>query len=62
MGIAGGLIILGLLSGAISKSIWLLLGFSSAGFLIAAAFDFLQRKKEQVATSCKLTQYPPYGY
>lgn len=62
IGIAGGLVMLGLILGAISGSIWLLLGFASAGFLVAAASAAIQQQQAQAASSRKLAQYPPYGY
>ena len=62
IGIASGLVLAGLVLGAISGSIWLLLGFTAAGFSIAAASEAVKLQKEKAAASCKLRQYPPYGY
>ena len=61
-GVAGGMIISGMLLGAFSGSIWLLLGFSAAGFIVAAATEAVKLHKDKAAVSCKLSQYPPYGY
>ena len=62
VGIAGGLAMAGMLLGAISGSIWLLLGFVIAGFGIAAAIEAAKLHRGKAAVSCKLSQYPPYGY
>ena len=61
-GIAGGMIMSGMLLGAFSGSIWILLGFSAAGFSIVAAAEAVKLRKDKTAASCKLSQYPPYGY
>ena len=61
-GVAGGMIISGMLLGAFAGSIWLLLGFSAAGFAVAAAAEAAKLRKDKEAASCKLSQYPPYGY
>ena len=62
IGIAGGLVMAGMLLGAFSGSIWVLLGFAAAGFSIAAATEAVKHHKTRIAASCKLAQYPPYGY
>ena len=61
-GIAGGMIVSGMLLGAISGSVWLLLGFAAAGLGVAAVTEAVKMHKDRVAVSCKLSQYPPYGY
>jgi len=62
IGIAGGLVLAGLILGALSGSIWILICFVAAGFSVAAAFEAVKLHKEQKATSYKLMQYPPYRY
>lgn len=62
IGISAGLVMAGMLLGAFSGSIWILLGFAAAGFLVAGAAEAVKLQKEKIATSCKLAQYPPYGY
>lgn len=62
IGIAGGLAMSGLLLGAFSGSIWILLGFFAAGFGVAAVTEAVKLHKDKVDISCKLSQYPPYGY
>ena len=62
IGIAAGLVMAGMLLGAFSGSLWVLLGFSAAGFGVAAAIEAVKHHKTQTAASCKLAQYPPYGY
>lgn len=62
IGIGGGLVMVGLLLGAILGNIWVLLGFTAAGFSIAAAIEAAKHHKIRSAASCKLTPYPPYGY
>lgn len=61
-GIAGGLIMTGLLAGAILGSVWFLLGFTAVGLLVAGLSYAAASYKERAAASCKLAQYPPYGY
>lgn len=62
IGIVGGLVMTGLLLGALSGSIWLLLGLAAAGFGIAAAAEAAKSHRIRANASCKLAQYPPYGY
>lgn len=62
IGIGGGLVMAGMLLGAFSGSIWILLGFAAAGFSVAAATEAAKHHKTRTAASCKLAQYPPYGY
>lgn len=59
LGIAGGLMILGLLMGAITGSIWLLLIPATIGLLLAGAIELAQK---QTISNWKYKQYPPYGY
>lgn len=61
-GIAGGMIVSGMLLGAVSGSVWLLLGFAAAGLGVAAVTEAVKTCKDRAAASCKLSQYPPYGY
>ena len=62
IGIAGGLVMAGMLLGAFSGSIWVLLGFAAAGFGIAAAVEAAKNRHIRANANCKLAQYPPYGY
>ena len=62
IGIGGGLVMAGMLLGAFSGNIWVLLGFAAAGFSVAAATEAVKHRKTRIAASRKLVQYPPYGY
>ena len=62
IGIAGGLVMAGMLLGVFSGSIWVLLGFAAAGFSIAAASEATKHHHIKTAGSYKLNHYPPYGY
>lgn len=59
LGIAGGLMVLGLLMGAITGSIWLLLIPATIGLLLAGIVELAQN---HTISNWKLKQYPPYGY
>ena len=61
LGIAGGLMLAGLLLAAFTGIIWICIGCVAAGLLIAGAASAATNHKEQAANS-KLAQYPPYGY
>ena len=62
VGISGGLMFAGLLLGAMTGNIWLLLGFFAAGLVVAAAIQAVQLLRDKEAASCNFKQYPPYGY
>jgi len=62
IGIAGGLVMCGMILGAVSGSIWLLLGLAAAGFGAAVIAETARAARTRTAASCKLNQYPPYGY
>lgn len=62
IGIAAGLCMNGLLLGAFSGSIWIMLGLVAAGMLVAYTYEAVKSYKDRKAASCKLGQYPPYGY
>ena len=61
-GIAGGIMIAGLLLAAITGSIWILISCVAAGIIIAGAGAAVASYKEQISASQKLSHYPPYGY
>lgn len=62
IGIAAGLGMSGLLLGALSGSIWILIGFCTAGMLIAGTGEAVKSYNDRKSASRKLSQYPPYGY
>lgn len=62
IGIAAGLSMSGLILGAFSGSVWIMVGFFVAGVLVAGIADVVKHHHERTAASCKLAQYPPYGY
>ena len=61
-GIAGGLIMAGLVLGAVLNSILLLFIFAAAGFMVAGIAEAVRRHKEKEAVYRELSYYPPYGY
>lgn len=62
IGIAAGLAMSGLILGAFSGSIWIMLGFFTAGVLVACVSEAVKSYNDKKSVSCKLGQYPPYGY
>lgn len=63
IGIAGGLVMGGLVLGALSGSIWLMLCFAAAGLLVAGIAELLHLNSCQLsAGKRKIDDYPPYGY
>lgn len=62
IGIAGGLVMSGLVVGAITGSIVLMLVPAAAGILIAGIWDNIKKAQDRTAASWTLKQYPPYGY
>ena len=62
LGIAGGIMFAGLLFGALTGSVWVLISCAAAGLLIAGVTEAATSYKEQAAASRRLAQYPPYGY
>jgi len=61
-GIAGGLLMCGLIMGAISGSVVLMIIPTIAGLLIAGIWDGIKKAQDRTAASWALKQYPPYGY
>lgn len=62
MGIIGcGIMVAGLVAGALFAGVWLSLGVIAAGLLLVAAASWKQHKKEQAAEAWRAA-YPPYGY
>ncbi len=62
LGVAMGIFFAGLLLGAITGSVWVLISCAAAGLLIAGIAEAATSYKEQAAASRRLAQYPPYGY
>lgn len=62
VGIAGGLVMSGLITGAITGSIIIMLIPIVAGLLIAGIWNSIQHAQDRTAASWALKQYPPYGY
>ena len=62
LGITGGIMFAGLLLGAITGSIWILISCVAAGLLIAGIAEAATSYKKRAAASSQLAQYPPYGY
>ena len=63
MGIVGcGVMLAGLVAGALFGGVWVSIATIGIGCIIAAAASWRQSYKEQAAASRKLAQYPPYGY
>lgn len=62
IGIAAGLSMSGLLLGAFSGSIWIMLGFVAAGMLVACVNEAVKSYNDRKSISYKLGKYPPYGY
>ena len=62
IGFAGGCIFAGMILGAITGSILMLVGGAAAGFAIAGISEAVKRHNEEAANHQRLGQYPPYGY
>lgn len=62
IGIAAGLSMSGLILGALSGSIWYMLGFFAAGMLVIGIDEAIKSCRNKIAADYKLSQYPPYGY
>lgn len=61
-GIAGGIMMAGLLAGALTGSVEILLGFSIVGLLIGISCQLIKAEAEYKKASHKLSQYPSYKY
>ena len=57
-----GLMLTGLIAGALFGCIWVSLGIIGIGCILAAAGSWIQHTREQAVLHRKLAQYPPYGY
>lgn len=62
IGIAGGLILFGLLAGALSGYILLAVVLCTAGLGIAALCQLHKQARDTAATRSKLAAYPSYKY
>lgn len=62
IGIAGGLFFGGMLLGAITGSLGLMLGCCAAGLIVAGAAEAAQKRRERDEARLRLGAYPPYGY
>ncbi len=61
-GIAGGLILFGLVAGALSGYVLLAAAFCIAGLLVAALWRLGQLAREERISHEKLAAYPSYKY
>lgn len=61
-GIAGGLMMGGLISGALLGSLWLLVGFTAAGLLVAGAGTAAEKLRQLRSARRQLGHYPIYRY
>ena len=62
IGIAGGLAMGGMIMGAVSGSLLLMLGMCGAGMLIAGINAITASWRDKAAVNNKLAQYPSYRY
>ena len=62
MGIAGGLMLGGLVFGGVLGNIWIVAITAAAGFIIAEAGSWYQKEQAGVAEHKRLSQYPSYKY
>lgn len=60
--IAGGIIMAGLMGGAITGSVWVLVGFSAAGFGLLGLMKLQQAAAAYKQAASKLAKYPSYKY
>ena len=59
--IGGGIVIAGLMAGALFAGFWAAIVSIAAGLLIIAAASWKEHIKEQAANAWRAA-YPPYGY
>ena len=59
--IGGGIMMAGLVAGALFAHIWVALSIVTAGLLFMAAASWREHKKEQAANKWRAV-YPPYNY
>ena len=62
MGIAGGLMLGGLVFGGILGNMWIVAIAAAAGFIIAEAGSCYQKAQAEAAAHERLSQYPSYKY
>lgn len=61
-GIAGGLMLNGLVFGSILGNMWIVIIEAAAGFIIAEAGSCYQKAQAEAAEHKRLSQYPSYKY
>lgn len=59
--IGGGIMVTGLVAGALFAGFWVSIGIIAAGLLIVTAASWREHIKEQAANAWRAA-YPPYGY
>lgn len=62
MGIAGGLMLGGLVFGGILGNIWVIVVAAAAGIIIAEAGSCYQKEQAEAVERRRLAQYPSYKY
>ena len=62
MGIAGGLMLGGLVFGGILGNAWIIAGAAAAGIIIAEAGSCYQKEQAEAVERRRLAQYPSYKY
>jgi len=62
IGIAGGLILCGLVFGGVLGNIWIVVITAAAGFVIAGTGSWYQKAQAEAAEHERLSQYPSYKY
>lgn len=62
MGIAGGLMLGGLVFGGVLGNVWIIAIAAAAGIIIAEAGSYYQREQAETVERKRLAQYPSYKY
>lgn len=62
IGVAGGLILCGLVFGGVLGNIWIVVITAAAGFIVAEAGSCYQKAQAEAAEHEHLSQYPSYKY
>lgn len=62
IGIAGGLILCGLVFGSVVSNIWIVAITAAAGIIIVTAGSCYQKKQAEAIEHKRLSQYPSYKY
>lgn len=62
VGIAGGLMLSGLVFGGMLGNMWIVAIAAAAGFIIAGAGSWYQKAQAEAAKRARLSRYPSYKY